>query len=258
MTLKPWTFAGISLCVLIIGAFLGHLMVPHPQTNNKNKITVTVENGTNKINLSPQEQDVIRWVDQADHPVQVRFLTDAPCQEIKKPADATDICTVNASTGNFQYVCTGPSKCVDPGVDPRSDTGQARLPPPGGLVPSTEGGSVVAIISCPDPNGTPVVTWVPDPPGSTVNVNENIVWKSGSLGFTVSGFSVQNTPVQLCSQPTVAQTQRTCTVVKDTNQTPPYRVTYTVTTSGKNACGSTSPTLTVNPAPQPSTPTPQG
>src|SRR5260370_34162742 len=113
MPLKPWTFAGISLCVLIIGAFLGRMVVPHPQTNNKNKITVTVENGTNKINLSPQEQDVIRRVDQADHPVQVRFLTDAPCQQIKKPADATDTCTIRASSRNFQYVCTGSSIAVD-------------------------------------------------------------------------------------------------------------------------------------------------
>ena len=256
MTLKPWTFAGISLCVLLVGAFLGNLLIPHPH----NKITVDVEDGTNKINLSPQEKDVVNWVDQSDNAVKVRFLTDAPCQEIKKPTDTTDTCTIKFPSGNFQYVCTGPSTCVDPGVDPRSETGVVALGPGGPATPLTAGGSVTAIISCPDPNGAPVVTWVPDPPGSSVNVGENIVWKAGSLNFTVSGFNVQNTPVQLCSQSTIDQSKghHTCTVVQDANQTPSYTVTYTVKTSGTNSCGSTSPTLTVNPAPQSSTPTPKG
>jgi hypothetical protein len=254
MNLKPWTFAGICLCVLLVGAFLGRLSTSH----RHNQITVNIEEGTNKINLAPEKEDVIKWIDQANRPVNVRFLTDAPCEEIKNPADTTDTCTIKISSGNFQYACSGSSTCVDPGVDPRSNTGLVAFAPGNGLVaPPAEGGSVVATISCPDPNGTPVVTWVPDPPGPSVNVDENIVWKAGSLNFTVSGFNDQNTPVQLCSQPTINQSSghRTCTVVKDGNQTPPYRVTYTVTTSGTNACGSTSPTLTVNPAPQPSAPT---
>lgn len=250
MTLKPWTFAVICLCALLLGAFLGRLS----NSSRPNQITVDVEDGSNKINLAPAKNDVIKWVDQANNPVAVKFLTDAPCNEIKKASDTTDTCTVNALSGNFQYACAGSTTCVDPGVDPRSSA--ARQMPPRAAVTPPSGSFVTASIACPDPNGTPVVTWSPDPPGSSVNVNENIIWKAGSLNFTVSGFKYQNNSIQLCSQSAVDQSQHTCMVMKDPNQTPPYTVTYTVTTSGTNSCGSTSPTLTVNPPIQPSAPTP--
>jgi hypothetical protein len=242
MNLKPWTFAGICLCVLLLGALLGRQSTPH----RPNQITVDVENGSNKVNLAPGKNDVIKWVDQANHPVAVKFLTDAPCEEIKTAADTTDTCTINVPGGNFQYACAGSATCVDPGVDPRSNADLVSSVP----VTPTAGASVTASISCPNPNGTPVVIWSPDPPGSSVNVGENIIWKGGSLQFSVSGFNYQNTPVSLCSQQTINQelAHHTCTVGQDGSHTPPYIVTYTVTTSGAKACGSTSSTLTVNPA----------
>lgn len=251
MNFKPWTLAGICLLVLLLGALLGRLLA-------HNTIIVDVEDGTNKINLSPAKNDVIRWTDQANHKVKVRFVTDAPCEEIKTPSNTTDTCTINIEHGNFQYLCDGSSTCVDPGVDPRSTSSDLESAP-GGLVAPKAGNSVVASISCPAPNGTPVITWSPDPPGSSVTVGENIVWKAGSLDFTVSGFTYQNNPIQLCSQSTINQApgHHTCTV-QDGGHTPPYTVTYTVTTSGPKACGSTSPTLTVYPATDTSTPAPKG
>jgi hypothetical protein len=251
MTLKPWTVALICFCVLLVGIFLGRQLTPGGTSNNdsqKNIITVDVEDGSSKINLAPRKNDVIKWVDQSNRPVNVKFLTDSPCQEIKKPSDTTDTCTVDVAGGNFQYICTGSTTCVDPGVDPRSNSG--LLAESGGPVAPSAAGSVNASISCPDPNAPPVVTWSPDLPGSSVNIGQNIIWKAGSLNFTITGFNNQNNPVTLCSQTTVDQSagHHTCTVVNDASQTLPYKVTYTVTTSGNHACGSASPTLTVNPA----------
>ena len=251
MTLKPWTLAAICICALLVGGFVAC-------RSTQNTITVDVEDGSSKINLAPKKGDVIKWVDQANRPVTVKFLTDSPCQEIKKPSDTTDTCTVDVAGGNFQYACTGSSTCVDPGVDPRSNSG--LLASPGGPVAPSPAGSVNASISCPDPSAPPVITWSPDPPGASVNVGQNIVWKGGSLNFTVTGFNYQNKPISLCSQSTIDQSpgHHTCTVVKDSNQNPPYIVTYTVTTSGEKSCGAASPTLTVNPASPTATSVPRG
>jgi hypothetical protein len=260
MTLKPWTLAAICLCILIIGVFLGRLLAPGSSSSNpqNNTITVDVENGSGKINLAPRKNDVIKWVDQVDKAVKVKFLTDSPCKELHHSTGTTDTCTVEVERGSFQYVCDGSPACVDPGVDPRSNSGLlARSGPP---VAPSPAGFVTASISCPNPNGPPVVTWSPDPPGSSVNVNENIIFKGGSLNFTVTGFTYQNHPIQLCSQSTVNESpvNHTCTLVKDPGQTPPYMVTYTVTTSGERSCGSASPTLTVNPASPTAVPTGKG
>lgn len=252
MTLKPWTLAAICLCVLLLGGFLSCRSTSHP----KNTITVDVEDGSSKINLSPGKGDVIKWVDQADRAVNVQFLTGSPCQELKGRTGTTDTCTIDVDRGNFQYKCAGSAACVDPGVDPRSNSGLLAKPPTGPPTPSGTG-SVTASISCSDPNAPPVVTWS-DTPGSSVTVGENIIWKAGLLDFTVTGFKSQNNPVQLCSQSTIDQTHRTCTVIQGSSQTPPYMVTYTVTTSGDQSCGSASPTLTVNPASQTSAPAPKG
>src|SRR5437868_11988972 len=124
MNLKPWTFALICLCVLLVGIFLGRRLAPGGSSDDdshKNIITVDVEDGSSKINLAPKKNDVIKWVDQANRAVTVKFLTDSPCHEIKKPSDTTDTCTVDVAGGNFQYACTGSSTCVDPGVGPRSN-----------------------------------------------------------------------------------------------------------------------------------------
>jgi hypothetical protein len=244
MTLKPWVLAALILCALIIGALLGHRLT-------HNKFVVDVEDGTGKINLSPYTGDSIEWISQTDHQkVNVNFLTDSPCQETFDPKAGTSICTIKSvpEGSSFEYVCP---ECADPGVDPRS--GSAPSLAATGLKPLSSGGSVTAVIGCPNPNGPPVVTWIPAQPGSSVNVTENIVWKAGSIAFTVDQFNVSSVPVQLCSQSPINQTvaHRVCTVVQDANQTPPYTVGYTITTT--NACGSTSSnTLTVNPAPPPS------
>ena len=260
MTIKPWTVALICFCVLLLGIFLGRRLTPggSDPDSHKNIITVDVENGSSKINLAPAKNDVIKWVDQANRPVAVKFLTDSPCQEIKKPSDTTDTCTVDVVGGNFQYVCTGSSTCIDPGVDPRSNSG--LLASPGGPLPPSPAGSVNASISCPDPNAPPVVIWSPEPPGASVNVGQNIIWKAGSLHFTVTGFNYQNNPITLCSQSTIDQSpgHNTCTVAQDGSHTPPYAVTYTVTTSGEKSCGSASPTLTVSPASPTLTSVPRG
>jgi hypothetical protein len=240
MTLKPWTLAAICICALLVSGFVACRPA-------QNTITVDVEDGSSKINLAPKKGDVIKWVDQANHPVMVKFSTDSPCQEIKKPSDTTDTCTVTVETGNFQYACAGSTTCVDPGVDPRSSSSGTLARSSGPPAPPTGAGSVTAAISCPDPSAPPVITWSPDPPGSSVTVGQNIIWKAGSLSFTVTGFKYQNNPIQLCSQPTIDQNYHTCTV-QDSSQTLPYTVTYTVTTSGQGSCGSTSPTLTVNQA----------
>jgi hypothetical protein len=244
MTLKPWTLAAICLCALLVGGFVACRSTPNAQ----NTITVDVEDGSNKINLAPKKGDVIKWVDQANHPVTVKFLTNSPCEEIKKPSDTTDTCTVAVEGGNFQYACSGSTTCVDPGVDPRSSSSGTLARSPGVPAPPTGAGSVIAAISCPDTSAPPVITWSPDPPGSSVTVGQNIIWKAGSLNFTVTGFKYQNNQIQLCSQSTIDQNYHTCTVVQASGQTPPYMVSYTVTTSGQGSCGSASPTLTVNPA----------
>src|SRR5438270_6909978 len=207
MTLKPWTLAAICLCVLLLGGFLSCRSTSHP----KNTITVDVENGSSKINLAPEKGDVIRWVDQANRAVNVQFLTGSPCQELKGRTGTTDICTIDVDRGNFQYKCAGSTSCVDPGVDPRSNSG--LLAHPGGPVAPSPAGSVNASISCPDPNAPPVVTWS-DTPDSSVTVGQNIIWKAGLSDFTITGFQSQGRPVTLCSQPTSDQSHRTCTVVQ--------------------------------------------
>jgi hypothetical protein len=249
MTFKPWILAALILCALMIGALLG-------QRFTHNKFVVDVEDGTGKINLSPYTGDTIEWISQTDQkPVKVHFLTDSPCQETID-STGTSICTIKSVSegSSFEYVCP---ECADPGVDPRS--GSAPSLAATGLKPLSSGGSVTAVIGCPNPNGPPTVTWIPDSPGHPVNVTGNIVWKAGSIAFTVDQFNVGSVPVQLCSQSPINQTlaHRVCTVVQDTNQTPPYTVGYTVTTTGTGACGSISSTLTVNPAPPSSGSSPQ-
>ena len=177
---------------------------------------------------------MIKWVDQANKAVKVKFLTDSPCKEIANSASTTDIGTIAVEKGSFQYACDGSPACVDP----RSNSG--LLATSGAPVEPSPAGFVTASVSCPNPNASPVVTWSPDPPGSSVIVGENIIFKGGSLDFTVGGFTYPKNPVQLCSQPTIDQNpaNHTCTLVKDPDQSPPYIVTYTVTTSGEKSCGS--------------------
>jgi len=236
MTLKPWTLAAICICALLIGGFVACRTTP------KNTITVDVEEGSNKINLAPKKGDVITWVDQANNAVTVNFLTDSPCEENNNAPGPTKTCTVNVEHGNYQYDCIGSTTCVDPGIDPRSTLIVAAKP--GGPVTPSPAGSVTASISCPGPN----VTWSPNPPGASVNIGQNIIWKAGSLNFTITGFNYQSKPITVCSQSTIDQDHHTCSVVQDSSQNPPYTVTYTVTTSGDKSCGSASPTFTVNPA----------
>jgi hypothetical protein len=161
MNLKPWTFALICLCVLLVGIFLGHQLATGGSNSQNNTITVDVENGSGKINLSPRQNDVIRGVDQANEAVKIKFLTDSPCKEITDSASTTDTCTIAVEKGSFQYACDGSPACVDPGVDPRSNSG--LLATSGGPVEPSPAGFVTASVSCPNPNGPPVVTWSPDP-----------------------------------------------------------------------------------------------
>jgi hypothetical protein len=238
MNLKPWTLLALLILALLAGFLLCKAM-SHPHSNT---LSVDVEDGTGRINLAPSKGDVINWTKQSDgKPVTVHFTTGSPCEQ----SGDTDTCKINVSGGNFEYICDAATPCVDPGVDPRTNSAGSGGGGGQGVVTTPGTSAAIASIAC---SQSPAVTWNPS---NSVNVGQNIVFKGGSLDFTVSGFNVGGTPVQLCSQATINQNNRTCSVVQDGSQTPPYTVTYTVSTSGTGSCGSNANLqLTVNAASQ--------
>jgi hypothetical protein len=124
MTAKSWTFVGIAL---LAGLFLGYMLVP-PPLPAYNKITILVEDPTNRLNIAPAKGDKIKWINQADgSDVGVAFSTDSPCEVPTDPNDKS--CKIKVAKGHFRYHCSDGVTCEDPGIDPRN---QARVTPEGG------------------------------------------------------------------------------------------------------------------------------
>lgn len=257
---KRWMPTVAVLCVLILGFFLGILFDAHFRPNN---ITFEVDNATNRVNVVPREHDVIKWIQQSPDPttatpVQVGFISGSPCSE-QSPSST---CHVNASHGNYEYICTS-ATCVDPGVDPKSTTNGPSLQSVKVLFKADTGdtgnqgsqnaananaaaatsatitdNTAVAGIQClpsAAPN-TPAVNWkypltANDP--LPVKVGQTIVWKSGAIAqFTI------NIPAGTCAEQAsgpINSDRPKCTVLAGT----PASVQYSVTTSGNNACSNT-------------------
>jgi hypothetical protein len=159
---------------LIVGTLLGARFRP------ANHIRLEIENGTGRVVLAPQIDDVLEWYTQPNsaHPTPttaaVQFQQWSPCAEGRA---VTSTCKVNAY-GLFEYNCVNPF-CRDPGVDPRSVThvkahprgGEPGAPPP----PSPD--------PVPVPIGCDQETQNPTPNQNPVSVVQGqvISWSAGNI-----------------------------------------------------------------------------
>jgi hypothetical protein len=110
----------LCLCFLLIGIVIGGCIIAASPGHNRIHLTVMPNQA---LNVSPETGDLIDWVGyEKDVLPAITFssATGRPCQE-KNPAST---CQFNdLSGGIFIYRCNGSALC-DPGIGPRSATGQ--------------------------------------------------------------------------------------------------------------------------------------
>jgi hypothetical protein len=135
MNVNGPTLLSIVTAPLIIGSLLGASYAAR-----KPKPAVPAHSGTNiirleidpagKVVLAPQVNDVVEWFVQPtqNHPngtaAFVSFPGFSPCQG--NPNDTLTYCFIQKE-GHFDFKCDPRNSCVDPGMDPRSQTGTVLL-----------------------------------------------------------------------------------------------------------------------------------
>jgi hypothetical protein len=188
------------------------------------------------VYFSPDGGDVIKWSSPTPGTtVYVHFVGSSPCNE----GLDTSICTIKKRVGGtFKYYCTdqkdrsAPSAktlCEDPGIDPNSDTGLARIaladsaPSVQGTSTLVNAGAKTLVVAC---NNTNLVVYygtgpVKPPNYPVVSENDSIEWDSDAdIGATIAFDKPGDCPGDLSSNPA------TCTVAKATSGS---TLNYTVT-----------------------------
>ena len=149
MNINGTTLIAIVTAPLIIGSLLGapYQTRPNPKaaarpkppdSTHSNYIRIEIRPGTKVAVVAPEVGDTVEWYPQATNanpnplPATVRFQGKPPCAG-HNTGDPISACKVT-TRGNFEYDCVPPGTCVDPGMDPRSQTGTVLLamPAPGG------------------------------------------------------------------------------------------------------------------------------
>lgn len=245
MNINGTTLVALVTAPLIIGSLLGAPYAPQkPKAANpahkNNYIRIEIRPGTREAVVAPEVGDTVEWYPQATadiqhpQPATVKFQGKPPCDG-HITGDLISSCKVIGTTrGNFEYDCWPPGTCVDPGMDPRSQSGTilSARPPSGKTV--TAAASVTAaaavvngppalpamMISCDDQSQTPVLPDGKDP----INVyqTQQIAWIAGEI----SDFII-NIPPKFCQEDKngtghiKANNTAVCTVAKDADTTKP-------------------------------------
>jgi hypothetical protein len=210
------TTVSVSVVTLVLGSLLGawygthHFQNPSAKQTpgaaahkGSNYIRMEIRPGTKVAVVAPQVGDLVEWYPQATNanphpaPAIVQFQGTPPCDGHGQN-DPLSSCLVNTH-GNFEFDCVRPV-CVDPGMDPRSQTGTVLLAKPGAgpsvtPIPTITNGPPdlpTIMISC-DPSQTPIVPKGKDP----INAyqQQQISWVAGA----VSDFII-NVPPKFCME----------------------------------------------------------
>jgi hypothetical protein len=123
----------VFLLALIIGILLGIWYgKQHPTSGSSsnpagpNHIQFVVE-GNTKVDLSPQQGDVITWLDVNNNPVDVKVSAYAGQPDLCRQDSTPSECIVAVKGGIYPYSCTTqgtPSlTCFDPGISPGRSPG---------------------------------------------------------------------------------------------------------------------------------------
>jgi len=239
------TTLSVSVVTLVLGSLLGawygarHFQTPSANQppgalahKGPNYIRLEID-PTGTVVLAPQVGDLIEWYpqrtanNQNPDPAFVKFRKYTPCQG--QPGQTIAYCSVQKG-GHFEYKCDPPSACVDPGMDPRSQTQSVLLARPGG------GGVTPVPIDATGPPPLPRITidcdnQNPSPDVEPIQVlkNQKIPW----IDAPGQDFTITTTPPKFCAEDKGAGIQSydglaVCTATAD----PGKSATYTV----KSAC----------------------
>jgi hypothetical protein len=248
MNINGTTLIAIVTAPLIIGSLLGapYQTRPNPKAappaHKNNYIRIEIRPGTKEAVVAPEVGDTVEWYPQATanipHPqaVSVKFQGPPPCDG-HNTDDLIPSCKVN-TRGNFEYDCWPLGTCVDPGMDPRSQTGTVLLamparggggaPPPPPPPPTAVPAPALAVgppalqpirISC-DQSQTPIVPDGKDP--IQAFQGQQIAWIAGEI----SNFII-NIPPKFCIEDKYgtghiqANNTAVCTVAADADTTKP-------------------------------------
>jgi hypothetical protein len=251
MNINGTTLIAIVTAPLIIGSLLGapYQTRPNPRAaaapdpTHSNYIRIEIRPGTKVAVVAPEVGDTVEWYPQATNanpnplPATVRFQGKPPCAG-HNTGDPISACKVT-TRGNFEYDCVPPGTCVDPGMDPRSQTGtvlQAMPAPSGGGAPPPPPPVRAPALALAPANGPPAIptmtiscdqtqtpTIVPqDKNPLAAYQSQQISWIAGA----VSDFII-NIPPKFCMEDTTgtghiqADNVAVCTVAADADTTKP-------------------------------------
>lgn len=251
MNINGTTLIAIVTAPLIIGSLLGapyqtrpNPRAPRPKapaSTHSNYIRIEIRPGTKVAVVAPQIGDTVEWYPQATKanpnplPAVVTFQGKPPCEQ-HYAGDPISACVVNAK-GNFEYDCDSvKNPCVDPGMDPRSQTGTVLLAMPapsgGGAPPPPPSVRAPALALANGPPALPTMTIDCDqtqtpivPQGKNplaAYQSQQISWVAGA----VSDFII-NIPPKFCMEDTTgtghiqADNVAVCTVAADADTTKP-------------------------------------
>jgi hypothetical protein len=252
MNINGTTLIALVTAPLIIGSLLG---APY-QTRPNPKAAAPAHKGTNlirleidptgKVVLAPQVNDLVEWFVQPtkNHPTAtaayVSFFGFSPCQG--NTGDTLTYCFVQKE-GDFNFECDSRNPCVDPGMDPRSQSGTILLAMPASA-PRATPAAAAAVATEPPPLARIRIdcdNQYPKPAVEPISVlnNQKIPWFSDPQ----KTFTITTAPKNFCAEDTGAgiESYRGLAVCKATG-TSGTSATYTV----QGACPNSDRTFNIS------------
>ncbi|HWZ01816.1 MAG TPA: hypothetical protein VNX17_12070 [Edaphobacter sp.] len=254
MNINGTTLIAIVAAPLIIGSLLGappaaQKPKPAPAPKGTNLIRLEID-PTGKVVLAPQANDIVEWFVQPtkNHPTAtaayVSFPGFSPCQG--NPGDTLTYCFVQKE-GDFNFECDSRNPCVDPGMDPRSQSGTILQAIPASTpraTPAATPAAAAAVATEPPPLARIRIdcdNQYPKPAVEPISVlnNQKIPWFSDPQ----KTFTITTAPKNFCAEDTGAgiESYRGLAVCKATGASG-TSATYTV----QGACPNSDKTFNIS------------